>query len=316
MTDKETIKKISSLIKAEAIRLGFAACGIAKAKYLKDDAQRLENYLNNKFNGKMSYMANHFEKRTNPQLLVEGAHSVISVLFNYFPEKTQIDKQAPVVSKYAYGKDYHYVIKEKLNKLLAYIKKIEPLTEGRAFVDSAPVMERAWAREAGLGWIGKHGLLINKQIGSFVFIGELIVNIELSYDSPIKEYCGNCTRCIDACPTNAIIADKTLDARKCISYLSIELKGEIPEEFKGKFQNRVFGCDICQDICPHNSKAVPHSHEELKPIQGLLEMRKTEWYSMDKSFFNHMFKHSPLKRTGFKGIKRNLDFISGTSENL
>ncbi len=313
MKDKANIKELSILIKTEAIRLGFAACGISKAAYLKDDAQRLKTYLEKNFNGKMSYMANHFDKRTNPQLLVEGAQSVISVLFNYFPNETQKDKQAPIVSKYAYGKDYHYVIKEKLNKLLAYIKEIEPETEGRAFVDSAPVMERAWAREAGLGWIGKHGLLINKQIGSFVFIGELIVNTSLSYDKPIKEYCGNCTRCIDACPTDAIITNKTIDARKCISYLSIELKSEIPEEFKGKFLNRVFGCDICQDVCPHNSKAIPHSHEELKPIQGLLEMRKTDWYTMDKAYFNKMFKHSPLKRTGFKGIKRNLNFISGYS---
>ncbi len=313
MKDKANIKELSTLIKTEAIRLGFAACGISKAAYLKDDAQRLKTYLEKNFNGKMSYMANHFDKRTNPQLLVEGAQSVISVLFNYFPNETQKDKQAPIVSKYAYGKDYHYVIKEKLNKLLAYIKEIEPETEGRAFVDSAPVMERAWAREAGLGWIGKHGLLINKQIGSFVFIGELIVNTSLSYDKPIKEYCGNCTRCIDACPTDAIITNKTIDARKCISYLSIELKSEIPEEFKGKFLNRVFGCDICQDVCPHNSKAIPHSHEELKPIQGLLEMRKTDWYTMDKAYFNKMFKHSPLKRTGFKGIKRNLNFISGYS---
>jgi len=313
LKDKANIKELSTLIKTEAIRLGFAACGISKAAYLKDDAQRLKTYLEKNFNGKMSYMANHFDKRTNPQLLVEGAQSVISVLFNYFPNETQKDKQAPIVSKYAYGKDYHYVIKEKLNKLLAYIKEIEPETEGRAFVDSAPVMERAWAREAGLGWIGKHGLLINKQIGSFVFIGELIVNTSLSYDKPIKEYCGNCTRCIDACPTDAIITNKTIDARKCISYLSIELKSEIPEEFKGKFLNRVFGCDICQDVCPHNSKAIPHSHEELKPIQGLLEMRKTDWYTMDKAYFNKMFKHSPLKRTGFKGIKRNLNFISGYS---
>ncbi len=312
MNNPAKIKELSNLIKTEAVRLGFAACGIAKAAYLEEDAQRLKTYLENNFNGKMSYMENHFDKRTNPQLLVEGAQSVISVLFNYFPNETQKDKQAPIVSKYAYGKDYHYVIKEKLNKLLAFIKQIEPKTEGRAFVDSAPVMERVWAKASGLGWIGKHGLLINKQIGSFVFIGELIVNIELSYDKPINEYCGTCTRCIDACPTNAIIADKIIDARKCISYLSIELKSEIPGEFKGKFQNRVFGCDICQDVCPHNSKAVAHNHEELKPIQGLLQMNKTDWYTMDKAYFNKIFKHSPLKRTGYKGIKRNLEFIANS----
>ncbi len=310
MNDKANIKELSARIKTEAIRLGFAACGISKAAYLKDDAQRLKTYLKKNYHGKMSYMANHFDKRTDPRLLVENAKSVISVLLNYYPGEKQNDLAAPIISKYAYGKDYHYVIKEKLNELLAFIKKLNPETEGRAFVDSAPVMERAWAREAGLGWIGKHGLLINKQIGSFVFIGELIINTDLTYDTPIKEYCGTCTRCINACPTNAIIADKTIDARKCISYLTIELKGAIPHEFTGKLSNRVFGCDICQDVCPHNSKSVPHNHEELKPIQGLLEMNKTDWYTMDKTNFNKIFKHSPLKRTGYKGIKRNLDFIS------
>jgi epoxyqueuosine reductase len=310
VSDKSNTKELSMRIKTEAIRLGFAACGISKADYLKDDAQQLKTYLEKEYHGKMGYMANHFDKRTDPRLLVENAKSVISVLFNYYPKEKQNDKAAPIISKYAYGKDYHYVIKEKLKELLAFIKKINPETEGRAFVDSAPVMERAWAREAGLGWIGKHGLLINKQIGSFVFIGELIINTGLIYDTPIKEYCGTCTRCIDACPTNAIIADKTIDARKCISYLTIELKGTIPQEFTGKLQNRVFGCDICQDVCPHNSKSVAHNHEELKPIQELLEMRKIDWFALDKSKFNKIFKNSPVKRTGFKGLRRNLDFIS------
>ncbi len=304
--------QISKKIKAEAQRLGFTACGISKAEELKEDALQLQNYLNQGYYGKMAYMANYFEKRVNPQLLVEGTKSVISVLFNYYTDKKQQDSEAPIISKYAYGKDYHYVIKQKLNKLLSFIKSLKPEVEGRAFVDSAPVLERAWAKKSGLGWIGKNGLLINKKAGSFVFIGELLVNIELEYDKPIKDYCGTCTKCIDACPTQAIIADKIIDARKCISYLTIELKGDIPEEFTGKFNNRVFGCDICQDVCPHNRKATPHNHEELFPLKGLLEMSKKEWYAMDKTFFNKMFKHSPVKRTGFKGISRNLKFIEQT----
>lgn len=309
MDDVINTKQLSEKIKTEAIRLGFAACGISKADYLEEDAQRLKNYLEKKYHAKMGYMANHFDKRTNPRLLVEGANSVISVLLNYYPSKTQDDTEVPIISKYAYGKDYHYVIKKKLNDLLAFIKNIEPETEGRAFVDSAPVMERAWARKAGLGWIGKHGLLINKHIGSFVFIGELIINTRLEYDTPINEYCGTCTRCIDACPTGAIIADKVIDAQKCISYLTIELKENIPVEFKGKLQNRIFGCDICQDVCPHNRKSQAHAHEELKPIQGLLAMREMDWLSLDKAAFNKMFKHSPLKRTGYKKIINNIKLI-------
>jgi len=307
---KQNIQELSKLIKAEALRLGFAACGISKTGHLETNSKKLKEYLRKEYHGKMTYMENHFEKRVNPQLLVEGSQSVISVLLNYYTDKKQVDPQAPIISKYAYGKDYHYVIKNKLNKLLDYIKTLKPETEGRAFVDSAPVLERAWAQKSGLGWIGKHGLLINKKIGSFVFIGELIVNIELETDKPIKEYCGTCTRCVDACPTKAIVADKVVNGSKCISYLTIELKGNIPDEFTGKLQNRVFGCDICQDVCPHNSKAVNHLHEELKPLPGLLEMNKADWYNMDKPAFNKIFKYSPVKRTGFKGIRRNLEFLT------
>lgn len=258
----------------------------------------------------MAYLENHFDKRLDPRLLVENSKSVISVLFNYFTDKKQADPEAPIISKYAYGNDYHFVIKEKLKALFDFIKKKNEKVKGRTFVDSAPVLERAWAKKSGLGWIGKNGMLINKKIGSFVFIAELIIDIELEYDKPIGEYCGTCTKCVDACPTNAIIADKQVDGGKCISYLTIELRGDIPEEFSEKFKNRVFGCDICQDVCPHNSKAKPHSHEGLKPLKGLLEMTKADWYSMDKTTFNQLFKFSPIKRTRYTGIKRNLEFIA------
>lgn len=257
----------------------------------------------------MAYMKNHFDKRLDPRLIVDNAKSVISVLFNYYTDDKQKDLEAPVISKYAYGKDYHFVIKQKLNQLFDFIKSHNVNVNGRVFVDSAPVLERAWAKNAGLGWIGKNGMLINKKAGSFVFIAELIIDLELDFDTPIKEYCGNCTRCIDACPTNAIIADKKIDGSKCISYLTIELKGEIPSEFKAKFQNRVFGCDICQDVCPHNNKATPHQEEGLKPLQGLLEMNKKDWYQIDKSGFNKLFKSSSVKRTRYSGLKRNLDFL-------
>jgi len=300
------------MIKTEAIRLGFAACGISKADYLNTEAEHLQNYLDHKYQGKMAYLENHFDKRLDPRLLVENSKSVVSLLFNYYTDKKQTDPEAPIVSKYAYGKDYHYVIKEKLNKLFNFIKSLNNDVTGRIFVDSAPVMERVWAKKSGLGWIGKNGLLINKKIGSFVFISELIIDIELEYDKPVNEYCGTCTRCIDACPTGAIIADKQIDGSKCISYLTIEMRGDIPEEFKGKFQNRVFGCDICQDVCPHNAKAEPHNHEDLKPIPSLLEMSKADWYAMDKPAFNRLFKYSPIKRTRYAGIKRNLDFINNS----
>ncbi|RLD77678.1 MAG: tRNA epoxyqueuosine(34) reductase QueG, partial [Bacteroidetes bacterium] len=281
----------------------------SKADYLSEDAEHLKNYLNNKRQGKMAYLENHFDKRLDPRLLVDDAKSVISVLFNYYSDDKQIDPDAPIISKYAFGKDYHYVIKEKLNQLFDFIKIQDKNLTGRVFVDSAPILERAWAKKSGLGWIGKNGMLINKQIGSFVFIAELIVNLELECDTPINEYCGKCTLCIDACPTNAIIADKVIDGSKCISYLTIEMRGEIPSEFEGKLQDRIFGCDICQDVCPHNSKAKPHEHTGLKPIQKLLEMNKKDWEELDKLQFNKLFKFSPLKRTRFEGLKRNLDFI-------
>ena len=300
---------LTELIKAEAERLGFADCGISKADYLSVDAEYLKNYLDNKQQGKMAYLENYFDKRLDPRLLVDDAKSVISVLFNYYSDDKQLDPETPVISKYAYGKDYHYVIKEKLNQLFDFIKAQNETLTGRVFVDSAPVLERAWAKKSGLGWIGKNGLLINKKIGSFVFIAELIINLELDYDVPIKEYCGTCTRCIDACPTNAIIADKVIDGSKCISYLTIEMRGEIPLGFEGKLENRFFGCDICQDVCPHNTKAKPNEHEGLKPIQALLEMNKKDWNELDKTQFNKLFKFSPLKRTRFEGLKRNLDFI-------
>ena len=257
----------------------------------------------------MAYLGNYFDKRLDPRLLVDDTKSVISVLFNYYTDEKQTDPEAPIISKYAYGEDYHYVIKEKLNQLFDFIKIQDKNLTGRGFVDSAPILERAWAKKSGLGWIGKNGMLINKKIGSFVFIAELIVNLELEFDTPTNEYCGKCTLCIDACPTNAIIADRVIDGSKCISYLTIEMRGDIPSEFEGKLQNRAFGCDICQDVCPHNSKAKPHKHEGLKPIQRLLEMNKKDWDELDKPKFNELFKFSPLKRTRFEGLKRNIRYI-------
>ena len=290
--------------------MGFLACGISKAVPLQEEKEALKSYLDNSFNGKMKYMENHFEMRPDPTLLHPGTKSVISLLYNYFSEEKQQDKNAPIVSKYAYGKDYHIVVKEKLNNLITYIDSICGKTNSRAFVDSAPILERAWAQKAGLGWIGKNGNLLNKDLGSFFFIGEILTNIELEYnDLDVKNYCGQCTRCMDACPTRAIVLPGIVDARKCISYLTIELREEIPLEFKGKLQNRVFGCDICQDVCPFNKKSKPNSEEQFKPLPDLMRLTKDEWHAINKEFFSKLFKISAIKRTKFEGLKRNLDFI-------
>lgn len=299
----------SSMIKAEALRIGFDGCGICRAEELKEDKERLLQWLKNGFHASMKYMENHFEKRVDPAKLIEDARSVISVILNYYPESRQKDPDAPVVSKYAYGKDYHYVIRKKLNQLLDYINaEIKPV-RGRGFVDSAPVLDRAWAARAGLGWIGKNSMLISPAKGSFYFIGSLIVDIELFYDRPIPDFCGDCTRCINACPTQAITAPRIIDSARCISYHTIENKGEIDPGLQGKFQNRVFGCDICQDVCPWNRKALPHSHSELMPVPGLLEMTKDEWQAMDEEKYNKLFSGSAIKRAKYKGIRRNLDFL-------
>ena len=305
-------RNLSNNIKAKAKELGFLECGISQVTFLKKEKTALQNYLNNNYQGKMKYLENHFDKRLNPALIVDNAKSVISVLLNYYTDKKQKDKNTPIISKFAFGEDYHFIIKDKLNTLLEYIKTQIPETTGRAFTDSAPIMDKAWAEKSGLGWIGKNGNLINKKHGSFFFIGELIVDIELDYDKEVKNYCGTCTKCIDACPTNAIVSPKIINGSKCISYLTIELKDEIPDEFAGKLENRVFGCDICQDVCPFNKKAEPHSEKRLKPIQALIEMNKEDWYNIDNLEFNKHFKKSAIKRAGLKKIKSTLDFLENT----
>ena len=299
----------SQLIKYESKRLGFDYCGISKAVFLEEEAPRLENWLNANMHGQMGYMQNHFDKRLDPRLLVPGAKSVISLLLNYYPSQKQKDNSAPKISKYAYGEDYHFVIKEKLNQLLEFIKDSIGAVDGRVFVDSAPVMDKAWAKKSGLGWIGKNSNLINKNSGSFYFIAELIIDLELEYDGPIKDYCGSCTRCIDACPTGAIADPYIVDGSKCISYFTIELKENIPTEMKGKFNDWVFGCDICQDVCPWNRFSKPTTEKYLQPNAGLLEMTKNDWQEMTEQTFKHVFKNSAVKRTKFKGLKRNIDFI-------
>ncbi len=302
--------KYSQMIKAEALRLGFMACGISKAEFLEEEAPRLENWLNNNHHGEMSYMANHFDKRLDPRLLVEGAKSVISLTLNYFTEDKQFDPAAPKISKYAYGTDYHAVIKEKLKELLAFINDHIGEVAGRCFVDSAPVMDKAWAQKSGLGWRGKNTNLISKENGSFFFLAELIIDLELDYDTPFAaDHCGSCTRCIDACPTEAIIAPYVVDGSKCISYLTIELKNEIPDEFKGRMENWMFGCDICQDVCPWNRFATPHQEAAFKPDLMLLHLNKAELIEMTDEVFKKVFKGSAVKRTKFIGLKRNIDFL-------
>lgn len=300
----------SKLIKEEALKTGFDDCGISKAEYLEEDALYLRKWLDRNFNADMRYMSDNFEKRTNPLLLVENARSVISVILNYYPGHIQLNPASPVISKYAYGADYHFVMKKKLEKLLNFVQKLIPGTQGRAFVDSAPVLEHAWAKRAGIGWTGKNSLLLTPGFGSFVFIGELIVSAELAYNTPIKERCGSCRKCIEACPTGAIVDEKIIDARKCISYHTIENKGDISSSLHGKFKNRIFGCDICQDVCPWNQKAVKHKTEEFNPHPKLLQMSKEDWHELNENEFNEIFVNSAIRRTGFKRLKRNLAFIS------
>jgi epoxyqueuosine reductase len=303
------IPDYSYLIKQESKRLGFDYCGISKAEFLEEEAPRLERWLNNNMHGQMSYMQNYFDKRLDPRLLVPGAQSVVSLLLNYYPSEYQKDEDAPKVSKYAYGKDYHLVIKEKLNQLLQFIKENIGDIDGRVFVDSAPVMDKVWAKKGGLGWIGKNSNLINKQSGSFFFIAELIIDLKLEPDGPIKDYCGTCTRCIDACPTEAIVAPYVVDGSKCISYLTIELKDSIPSEFKNKMDNWAFGCDVCQDVCPWNSFSKPNTEKHFKPNAELLQMSQKEWNELTEETFGRIFKQSAVKRTKFSGLIRNLEFI-------
>jgi len=300
----------TAIVKSEAKRLGFDYCGISKAEFLEEEAPRLENWLKQKMQGEMSYMENHFDMRLDPTKLVPGAKSVISLLLNYYTEEKQSDLQAPKISRYAYGEDYHLVIKRKLKELLDTLQeKIGRSIGGRAFVDSAPVLDKAWAKKSGLGWIGKHTNLINKNSGSFFFIAELILDIELQPDSATGDFCGTCTRCIDACPTEAIVSPYVVDGSKCISYFTIELKDAIPETEKGKFQNWMFGCDICQDVCPWNRFSSPHQEPAFASTPGLLSKTKKEWEEITEEVFRELFRKSAVKRTKFEGLKRNIRFL-------
>jgi epoxyqueuosine reductase len=300
----------SKLIKDEAKKLGFLFCGISKAEFLEEEAPRLEAWLNKNMHGEMRYMENHFDKRLDPRLLVDGAKSVISMALNYYTEEKQTDPLAPKISKYAYGQDYHTVIKDKLKQLLNFINDNIGEVGGRAFVDSAPVLDKAWAKKAGLGWIGKNTNLINQRTGSFFFLAELIVDIELEYDiEPTADHCGTCTRCIDACPTEAIVGPYVVDGSRCISYLTIELKNELPAEFKGKMDNWMFGCDICQDVCPWNKFSVIHNEPAFDPQSELLGLSQTDLKDITADVFQKVFKNSAVKRTKFDGLKRNIEFL-------
>jgi len=305
-----TLATKSQLIIDKAKELGFDLCGITEAYFLSEEKERFIDWLDKDYHGEMGYMANNIDKRLDPRLLVENAKSIVMVALNYFPEKTQEDPEAPVLAKYAYGKDYHFVIKEKLNALLEYINQEISETQGRAFVDSAPILEHAWARKAGLGWIGKNSLLLNRKLGSFMFLGELLIDMPLEYNTEVyPDFCGGCNRCIRSCPTDAIVAPNVVDGSKCISYFTIELKDDIPVGMKGKFENRVFGCDICQDVCPWNRMVKPHSVDAFNPNPEILSLSKDDWFAMDAHQFGSLFKSSAVKRTKFKGLKRNLDFL-------
>lgn len=306
----KTIAEYTALIKKKALELGFSDCGFSKAEFLVKDAEILDKWISSGYHAKMSWMVNNLEKRQNPTKLVPKAKSVISVLLNYYNPQMQEDSDAPVISRYAYGRDYHKVMKKKLKSLFSFIIEILPKTTGRVFVDSAPVLEHSLARNAGLGWIGKNSLLLTKKFGSYVFIGEIIIDKELDYtDNSIQDYCGTCSLCIDECPTHAINPDRTVNASKCISYITIEHKGEISSEFSNLFYNRAFGCDICQDVCPWNRDLVKHNIIDFEPKESFLKKTKDEWLSMNEQEFNNLFEGSAVNRTQFEGLKRNIAFL-------
>lgn len=303
------LKERTEFVKATAHKLGFSFCGVSKAEFLSEEAPRLEAWLRKGYQGKMGYLENHFDKRLDPTLLVPGARSVVSLLYNYYPERDFAAEGEYKVAKYAYGEDYHFVIKEKLRQFIEEIQHPIGRVQGRAFVDSAPVMERAWAKKSGIGWIGKNSLLLTREAGSFFFLAELIIDLELEYDGPLKDYCGTCTACMDACPTDAISDPYVVDGSKCISYFTIELKEEIPAEVRGKFENWIFGCDICQDVCPWNKFSKPHDQPRFNPSPEFQNMKANDWKDLTEEVFKKVFKDSPLKRTKFEGLKRNIRFL-------
>ena len=298
--------KITEIIKKKAADLGFSSCGISQARFLKEEEKKFEDWLNHGYHGSMDYLNKNFDKRLDPRKLVHGSKSVISLTYNYYPPKKLVRKNNFIISKYAYGKDYHKILKKKLRKLFFFMKENIGNIEGRVFVDSAPVHERAWAKLSGLGWIGKNSLLINKKMGSYFFIAEIISDLDLEYDSPVSDMCGKCTRCIDACPTDAITKAQVIDAQKCISYLTIENKKKIPKELQKNMNGYIFGCDICQEVCPWNRFSKPHNEESFLPNKEIKKYRKKDWIELTEETFNVIFKGSAIKRTKYKGLKRNI----------
>ena len=301
----------TNLIREKALQMGFYSCTFSMATFLEEEAPKLEKWLKRGHHGKMTYMENHFDKRLDPRLLVPNAKSVITLLYNYYTDEKPTDPEAPKLSKYAYGEDYHHVIKDKLKELLAFIRVEIGEVDGRAFVDSAPVMDKAWAQRSGAGWVGKNSNLLSKKAGSYFFIAEIILDLDLHPDGPVSDHCGTCTRCIDACPTQAIIKPYVVDGSKCISYLTIELRDQlIPDEFRGKLDNWMFGCDICQEVCPWNRFSKPHTENRFNPHQTLLNLNQSEWNDLTEDLFNELFKNSAVKRTKYNGLKRNIKFLN------
>ncbi len=308
MSTRETHTR---LIKQKARDLGFFYCGISQAGFLEDEARKLDAWLKHGYHGKMQYMENHFDKRLDPRLLVDNAKSVVSLLLNYYTDEIQEDPEAPKISRYAYGKDYHFVIKDKLKEFFGFIREEIGEVGGRVFVDSAPVMDKVWAAKSGLGWIGKHSNLVHPRSGSYFFVAELILDLDLEPDGPMKDYCGTCTRCLDACPTGAIVEPYVVDGSRCISYLTIELKDELlPSEFKGKMDNWMFGCDVCQEVCPWNRFSKQHTEPSFEPHEQLLRMSKADWQDLTEEIFNEIFRASAVKRTKFKGLQRNIAYLA------
>jgi epoxyqueuosine reductase len=298
----------TQLVKSIAHELGFNFCGISKAEFLEEEAPLLEKWLNRGYHGKMNYLNNYFDKRLDPRLLVPGAKSIVTIGYNYFPERDLAKDDSMKIAKYAYGEDYHHVVKDKLTLLIERLREKIGDINGRAFVDSAPVMERAWAARSGVGWIGKNSLLLNRSMGSFFFLGELIIDLELEADGPMKDYCGSCTACMDACPTDAIPEPSVVDGSKCISYFTIELKESIPEAMQGKFENWIFGCDICQDVCPWNRFSKPHSEPRFRPDPHLDTMTNEDWNEITETVFNKVFGNTAVTRAGLAGLTRNIKF--------